>query len=1033
MTGSRQKLMAICLIGLSPVCADSAMPCAKDGARPGPDRPKAEVTRHRMGHDSARQLATAVDLGDSYQTPMGARRLLRLAGNYAICATPPSEAESLIHHMTRAESLMSGYSAKQEGEGWVVFTAPPAEHERQLKDPRRLAGILVAVRGERPEVVNPVFVDPNSGLRLMVNQAIIVRLRKDVAPKLYFGSEWTRVTPIPGTADQFCLALHGLTAEAIMADVNRRMADSRVLWAEPEFLVDLVPHFTPNDTYYPKQWHLNNTGQGGGTSDADVDAPEAWNTTRGTNTVVIAILDTGIQRNHPDLSNNIYKNAGDVVDGVDNDQNGYTDDYTGWDFGAGDNNPDPDPNSEIGYHGTACAGVAAAVGNNSAGVAGIAHGCRLLPVKVSSGDQLANNTRLANALRYAAGLTSPQPWRGADVISISFEFPNTLAFDAAVDDVTTGGRVGKGCPIFASIGNHATSFCNYTLTGIWAGTHTYRWQYIKDGSVSSGSDTVWLDGVSLPNGTRQSFEAGGLPSGWTTGGNAGWYNVQDGVDGNHALTGWNGPGSRALRAGAILDNQSSYVQVSLYNGGEGVVSFYTWTSCQGNSNYTNDRMEFLFDGEVYFQDDVEDAIITDPHYPASHSNVIAVGACTDFGFRADYSQYGSKLEFVAPSSWGASDIYTTDLTGTNGADEGSYNPYFGGTSASAPLAAGIAALMFSKNSALSNIQLRAILRKSCDKIGGVVYSGGEDGAGGWNNEYGYGRLNAFLAVSNTFLNDFHTLAVASPWGGAVPAGTNTYYHGTAVSAVVTNSPVVIGTTQYVCAGWTGTGSAPLTGTSTNTGLFTITNNSTLTWRWRTNFWLHIDKTGSGLVSTNDAWFILGTNIQVVATAATYYTFGHWEGQTNGCTMVSNRITVLMNAARLIVAVFPADCVTNGVPKWWLAQYGLTNFSADALGDVDHDGMLTWQEWVAGCIPVDSNSVFRLMDFENAAAEGVIVRWPSLSNRFYTLWGAVDLLAGTNAFTILPGASNMPATPAVNCFTDEVQGVGRRFYKVDVSE
>jgi subtilisin family serine protease len=141
-----------------------------------------------------------------------------------------------------------------------------------------------------------------------------------------------------------------------------------------------------------------------------------------------------------------------------------------------------------------------------------------------------------------------------------------------------------------------------------------------------------------------------------------------------------------------------------------------------------------------------------PGYPASNTNTIGVGACTDFGFRSDYSQYGRGLKLVTPSSGGYSTIYTTDRTGTNGYNDdvnGDYDDLFGGTSSSTPLAAGIAALVLSKNPMLTMSQLRTNLHKSCDKIGPLAYVGGETGAGGTNAYYGYGRLNANLALSNT--------------------------------------------------------------------------------------------------------------------------------------------------------------------------------------------------------------------------------------------------------------------------------------------
>ena len=289
-------------------------------------------------------------------------------------------------------------------------------------------------------------------------------------------------------------------------------------------------------------------------------------------------------------------------------------------------------------------------------------------------------------------------------------------------------------------------------------------------------------------------------------------------------------------------------------------------------------------------------------------------------------------------------------------------------------------------------------------------------------------------ITANFTMDQYPLVVVTPYGNATPdAGTNWIDQGATITAVLTNSPVVNGATQYVCAGWMGTGNVPASGTTTNTDPFVLTTNSSITWRWETNLWLHVDITGDGMVSTNNTWFIAGTNVLVTATPATYFTFGGWEGQTNGCTMSSNGITVAMSEARTVMAIFNADLAANNVPKWWLAQHNFTNFDADAMGDDDLDGMPTWQEWIAGTDPRDIHSIFQFTNEVCAAGQGMAIRWPSISNRLYSLSRATNLLEGSNAFMVLPGASNMPATPPVNSYTNEEQFMGLYFFRIGVRE
>ncbi len=136
----------------------------------------------------------------------------------------------------------------------------------------------------------------------------------------------------------------------------------------------------PNDPLFSQQWHLHNTGQSGGTPGADLGAPDAWAFNPGAvtatgDTVVVAVVDGGIDHLHPDLLPNLWVNNGDWPnDGLDNDQNGYTDDHLGWNvFEQNDNIASAYPN-----HGTQVSGILAAAGNNTLGVTGVVWQTRML-------------------------------------------------------------------------------------------------------------------------------------------------------------------------------------------------------------------------------------------------------------------------------------------------------------------------------------------------------------------------------------------------------------------------------------------------------------------------------------------------------------------------------------------------------------------------------------------------------------------------------------------------------------------------------
>ncbi len=148
---------------------------------------------------------------------------------------------------------------------------------------------------------------------------------------------------------------------------------------------DVSQRLVPNDTNFSSMWGLNNTGQSGGSNDADIDAVEAWDITTGGTTVdgdeiVVAVVDGGFDLNHTDLD--YYKNTADTPgNGVDDDGNGYVDDYDGWNAYNSNGNIGSD------QHGTHVAGTVGAKGNNSIGVTGVNWDVKIMPLQGSSGQE----------------------------------------------------------------------------------------------------------------------------------------------------------------------------------------------------------------------------------------------------------------------------------------------------------------------------------------------------------------------------------------------------------------------------------------------------------------------------------------------------------------------------------------------------------------------------------------------------------------------------------------------------------------------
>jgi len=243
-------------------------------------------------------------------------------------------------------------------------------------------------------------------------------------------------------------------------------SDPDVETAEPNYL-RWVTTMTPNDPYFTNQWALQNTGQTisgsygviAGTAGDDIHFVPAWALAQqpGTNPPVVAVIDSGVDYRHPDLASNIWINTAEKpTNGLDNDGDGYVNDYYGYDFA--DNRPDP---MDSGFHGTHVAGTIAAIGNNNVGVIGVDYRARIMALRASSDGSSLSDSAIISAIQYATMMKG----RGVNVVAINESFGG-------------GGYVSTEVSAMQAAGNAGILFCVAAGNGI------------NNNGISSDNDTT---------------------------------------------------------------------------------------------------------------------------------------------------------------------------------------------------------------------------------------------------------------------------------------------------------------------------------------------------------------------------------------------------------------------------------------------------------------------------------------------------------------------------------------------------------------
>lgn len=270
------------------------------------------------------------------------------------------------------------------------------------------------------------------------NPGMVVYLTSEVTVQFADNLELGRCLDITTTAGlELLRALEGVPNAFIFIISRQALANPvkiaqslmqlpEVLRAEPNVVVRSQQHYRPKDTLYAKQWYLYHSGGPGLTPGSHIDAEKAWDITRGSRSIVVAIADDSVDINHPD-----FTAPGKIVAPRD---------LKNQDFA-------PLPEAESDNHGTGCAGVAVAE-ENGVGVVGVAPGCALMPIRTTG---FLDDEAIEELFGWAAA-------KGAAVISCSWGasspyFPLSLRQSAAISRAATTGRNGKGCVILFAAGN----------------------------------------------------------------------------------------------------------------------------------------------------------------------------------------------------------------------------------------------------------------------------------------------------------------------------------------------------------------------------------------------------------------------------------------------------------------------------------------------------------------------------------------------------------------------------------------------------
>jgi thermitase len=326
---------------------------------------------------------------------------------------------------------------------WETSLRTTKTTEQSTKSTTKPTTVKRSTDDRQPEVL----VKFRSGVSLADIKKIVVKNNDDIEDRLELEKGWFSIDdldnqPMEKVAEQYAqmsdyVELAEPNFQIKLDDPTDIISPKNLLYSEPISA-------QPNDPLFKDQWALSNIGQNGGKANADVAALKAWAKTKGSDDVVVAVLDSGVDYTHPDLISNIWLRPENVPQYKDNELGTFNDERG---FNSAENFKDPmDDNG----HGTHCAGIIGAEGNNDQGISGINWKVQIMPLKFMGRGGFGTTKDAIEAINYAID----RKRNGVNVRVISASWGSTAKSKALEDAIRAAGE--EGILFVAAAGNNST-------------------------------------------------------------------------------------------------------------------------------------------------------------------------------------------------------------------------------------------------------------------------------------------------------------------------------------------------------------------------------------------------------------------------------------------------------------------------------------------------------------------------------------------------------------------------------------------------